>query len=121
MRDQRDDVVRRFVEACRRADVPALRAALAVDAVAVCDGGGRVPAPARCVRGVQDVARLVALLLCEQAGTDLSMESVNGRAGLALRCADRVIAVVGVEVTGTAVTALWIALNPDKLRGWQRR
>lgn len=119
MRDRRDEVVHRFAEACRRADVPALRAVLAVDAVAVCDGGGLVPAPAHRVRGAQAVARLVADLLCEQAGTGLTVESVNGRAGLALRCADRVVAVVGIEVADTDVTALWIALNPDKLRAWQ--
>ncbi|MER7002868.1 siderophore-interacting protein [Dactylosporangium sp. NPDC000555] len=121
MLHQHDDVVRRFAEACRLGDIVAVRAALEADAVAVCDGGGVVPAALDPVHGAEDVARLVVVLLCGQPDTELTIEAVNGRAGLALRRADRAVAVAGVEVVGGRVAVVWIVLNPAKLRGWHRR
>jgi ketosteroid isomerase-like protein len=118
--DRHEDVVRGFAEACRLGDVAALRAALAADAVAVCDGGGRVPAALGPVHGAGDVAQLVAVLLCGQPDADLAIEAVNGRAGLALRRAGRALAVVAVEAVDTRIAALWIVLNPAKLRRWHR-
>ncbi|ONI92768.1 siderophore-interacting protein [Saccharothrix sp. ALI-22-I] len=116
-----DDVVRGFAEACRLGDVAAVRAALDPDAVAVCDGIGRVPAATGAIHGEEDVSRLVTALLCGRPDTELTVESVNGRAGLALRRAGRAIAVVGVRQAGARVTGLWIVLNPAKLGGWHRR
>jgi RNA polymerase sigma-70 factor (ECF subfamily) len=121
MRERHEDVVRGFADACQVGDVAALRAALDADAVAVCDGGGVVPAPRRPVHGAQEVARLVAVLLCGLPGTELTVESVIGRAGLALRRAGHAVAVVAVEEAGARVTVLRITLNPTKLRGWHRR
>jgi limonene-1,2-epoxide hydrolase len=109
------EVVRGFVEACRREDLAAVRAALDADVVAVCDGGGL-----GVVHGAEDVARLVVGLFCGRPDTELTVESVNGQAGVAVRRDGRAVAVVGVEVAGTAVTGLWIVLNPAKLRGWNR-
>jgi hypothetical protein len=118
--DRHDQVVHRFAQACRRGDVFALTAVLDVDAVATCDGGGLVPCPNEPAHGAVDVARLVMTWLCGRAGAELTVESVNGRAGLVLRCASRAVAVVGAETTGSKVTALWIVLNPAKLGGWHR-
>lgn len=121
MPDRHGDVVRRFVEACQLADIGAVRAVLDDDAIAVCDGGGLVPAVANPVHGAENVARLVMVLLGWQPGTDLTVESVNGQPGLALRRAGLALAVAGVTVAGTKVVILWIVLNPAKLRGWHRR
>jgi len=121
MLDRHDDVVRGLSEACLLGDVGAIRAALDADAIAVCDGGGLVPAAMGPVHGAEDVARLVAVLLCGQPDTELTIESVNGRAGLALRCAGRAVAVVAVKAVDAKVAVLWIVLNPAKLRGWHRR
>jgi RNA polymerase sigma-70 factor (ECF subfamily) len=115
------EVVRGFVEACRREDLAAVVATLDADVVAVCDGGGQVPATLGVVHGVEAVARLVVGLFCGLPGTELTVESVNGQAGVAVRRDGRAVAVVGVEVAGTAVTRLWIVLNPAKLRGWNRQ
>jgi RNA polymerase sigma-70 factor (ECF subfamily) len=117
MLGRRDDFVRGFAEACRRGDIDGLWAALDADATAVCDGGGVVPAIGP-VHGAGDVARLAAALLCERPDVELTIEAVNGRAGLALRGAGRAIAVVAVETADTGITALWIVLNPAKLHRW---
>jgi RNA polymerase sigma-70 factor, ECF subfamily len=108
-----DHVVRRFAAACGTGNVAALKAVLAADVVAVCDGGGKVRAPTRPLRGADEVARFVATLL---TGCVPAVESVNGRAGLTLRRAGRAVAVLAVGVAGVEVTAVWIVLNPDKLR-----
>jgi RNA polymerase sigma-70 factor (ECF subfamily) len=119
MPGRHDDVVRGFADACRRGDIPALRAALSLAAVAVVDSGGSVPAPAGPVAGAGQVLDLVGVLLCGQADTELTVEAVNGRAGLALRRAGRVVAIVGLTVADAQVVVLWIVLNPAKLAGWQ--
>jgi len=114
-----DDVVRRFAAACRRGDAAAIRAALAADAFAVCDGGGLAPAALGPVRGAEDVAALAAALLSGQPDGELTIEAVNGRAGLALRRARRTVAVAALRTTDGKVTAVWIVLNPAKLRAWR--
>lgn len=121
MLERHDDVVRRLAEACRSGDVAALQGALNADAVAVCDGGGVVPVPPVPIRGAQDVARLVAVLLGGQPDAELTVEAVNGRAGLVLRGAGRAVAVAGVGTAGGKVTEVWIVLTPAKLGRWHRR
>jgi hypothetical protein len=113
-----DRVARRFAEACDTGDHAALKTLLAADAVVVCDGGGKVRAPARPIRGAQEVARFVAALLSGRSDAVLVVGPVNGRTGLTLRRAGTAVAVASVSVAGAAVTAVWIVLNPDKLRGW---
>jgi RNA polymerase sigma-70 factor (ECF subfamily) len=121
MLDRDDDVVRRFAHACRTGDTAELRRALDPDAVAVHDGGGRVSAAVGPVYGADDVAELVAALLTTtQPEAELTLEAVNGHAGLALRQAGRAVAVVAVGATGGKVSVLWIVLNPAKLGGWHR-
>lgn len=115
-----DDVVGRFAEACRSADIAAVRAVLDADAIAVCDGGGAVPAPGL-VSGAEGVAQLVSVLLGGQPGTELTLESVNGRRGLALRRAGQAIAVAVITVADLKVATVWIVLNPAKLNDWHRR
>lgn len=117
MLHRHDAVVGRFADACRRGDIAAVRACLDPDAVAVCDGAG----PVGPVHGAEDVVELVAVLLCGQPDSRLTIEAVNGRTRLALRRAGRAIAVVGVTVADARIAILWIVLNPAKLRGWHRR
>jgi hypothetical protein len=106
-----DDVVRRFAEACRTGDVAGL---LDAEVIALCDGApGLGP-----VHGAGEVGRLCEVLLCGRPGAELSVESVNGRPGLALRRAGQALAVVAVQPTETHVLALWIVVSPAKLTRW---
>jgi RNA polymerase sigma-70 factor, ECF subfamily len=120
MLDRHARVVRRFAAACESGDTAALEAVLAADAVVVNDGGGKVRAAVRPVHGASGAARFVAALFAGQPGTDLAVEPVNGRAGLVLRRAGQTVAVVNLSVAGAEVTAVWVVLNPDKLRSWHR-
>jgi RNA polymerase sigma-70 factor (ECF subfamily) len=120
MLDTHTRVVRRFAAACESGDTAAMEAVLAADAVVVSDGGGKVRAAVRPVHGASEAARFVAALLTGQPGTDLAVEPVNGRAGLVLRRVGQTVAVVSLSVAGAKVTAVWVVLNPDKLRSWHR-
>ncbi|MFD0891650.1 hypothetical protein ACFQ08_44475, partial [Streptosporangium algeriense] len=117
---EHDRVVRRFAEVCGLGEVTALQEILAVDATAVSDGGGRLRAAVHPVHGAEPVAWFVVALLTGQSGTEVAAESVNGRTGLVLRQAGQAVAVVGMSVAEARVTAVWIVLNPDKLRPWHR-
>ncbi|MFI6324398.1 hypothetical protein ACIBG8_43220 [Nonomuraea sp. NPDC050556] len=110
-----DRVARLFAAACRAGDAEALREVLALDAIAVSDGGGKIRVAERPIHGADAVARFLTALL---PGTEAGLRSVNGRAGLVLRRAGRAVAVVSVSVAGAEVTAVWIILNPDKLQRW---
>jgi len=113
------DLVLRLAGACGGAGNPAaLEALLHTEAVALCDGGGEVPAVLQPVCGAAIVARLLIALVGDRPGTVLTVESVNGRAGLALRQQGTVLAVVSVSATAGRITSLWIVLNPAKLRHW---
>jgi hypothetical protein len=61
------------------------------------------------------------VLLCGQPDAELTIEAVNGRAGLALRRAGRAVVVVGVTAVDSKIAILWIVLNPAKLHRWDRR
>jgi hypothetical protein len=116
------DLVPRLAEACGDAGDPAaLEALLHPESVALCDGGGEVPAARQLVSGPARVARLLITLLCDRPGAAVTVESVNGRDGLALRQDGTVLAVVAVSATAGRITNLWIVVNPAKLRHWHHR
>lgn len=110
-------VVHRFAAACAKDDLPTLERILAIDAVVVSDGGGKVRTPAVPVVGGRECARYISGLL---SGHALAFEPVNGRLGLALRRAGQAEAVVSLSIIGSEVTAVWVVLNPDKLHTWHR-
>jgi len=56
-REQRDELARRFFAAAEQGDLAGLEALLAHDVELTGDGGGKVPALARSLRGRSTVAR----------------------------------------------------------------
>lgn len=113
-----DTVVRAVRRACVTRNPVLLASLLAPDATAYFDGGGKVRALDRPVRGARPVARSLLTLL---AGTTLRTRSVNGRTGLVVRHHHQIAAVICLDIAGHQATQIWIILNPDKLRAWNRR
>ena len=118
--EQHRAVVREFRTACETGDQGRLAALLAPDVSAVFDGGGRIRTPEHPVGGAPHVARSLATLLTPSTGLALAEESVNGRAGLVVRCGGRVAAAVTLDLRAHLIINVWLVLNPDKLRGWNR-
>jgi RNA polymerase sigma-70 factor (ECF subfamily) len=118
-REQREELARRFFAAVEQGDLSGLEALLAHDVELTGDGGGKVPALARTLRGRSRVARMLidwARLGDRLPGGSLRAVEVNGGPGaLYLDAKRRLLAVVALEVAGGQVTSISAILNPDKL------
>jgi RNA polymerase sigma-70 factor (TIGR02957 family) len=118
-REQRDELARRFFAAAEQGDLAGLEALLAHDVELTGDGGGKVPALARTLRGRSRVARTLtdwARLGARVEGASVRSVEVNGGPGaLFLDARQRVIAVVALEIADGQITSIHAILNPDKL------
>jgi RNA polymerase sigma-70 factor (TIGR02957 family) len=118
-REQRDELARRFFQAAEQGDLAGLVALLAQDVVLTGDGGGKVPALARSLRGRNRVARTLSNwlgLASRLPGVSLRPVEINGSPGaLYLDVQQRLIAVVALEIAGGQITSISAIVNPDKL------
>jgi RNA polymerase sigma-70 factor (ECF subfamily) len=117
---EQDAVVRAVGRACLEGDGELLASLLCAQATAFVDGGGKIRAPDRPVHGSRQVARTLLTLLARRPRTTLSAQSVNGRTGLVLRYERRVAGVICLDVADHRVAHVWMILNPDKLRSWNK-
>jgi RNA polymerase sigma-70 factor (TIGR02957 family) len=118
-RAQRDELAARFFQAAEQGDLSGLEALLAHDVELTGDGGGKVPALARPLRGRARVARTLGNWIGVGAripGVSLRPVEVNGGPGaLYLDARQRLIAVLALAVAGGQITSINAIVNPDKL------
>jgi len=122
-RRQREELAQRFFAAAGQGDLRALEALLAQDVALHADGGGKVPALARPVNGRERVARtlLAGVLALPRLGVRIQVTEVNGQPGaMAFDAQDRLVAVVGLDITGGQIQTIHSIVNPDKLRHLDR-
>ena len=114
---EHERLLERFVDALSTDDAPALLALLAPDVVLASDGGGRVQAARRWLRGPDRVARFL-LGVSRKFGRSYvrRLTRLNGRPAV-LVFADGVLAsATTVDVDAGRIRAFHIIRNPDKLR-----
>jgi RNA polymerase sigma-70 factor (ECF subfamily) len=118
-REQRDELARRFFAAVEHGDLAGLEALLAHDVELTADGGGKVPALARSLRGRTRVAQTVVnwvRRVARRPGASLHPVEVNGGPGaLFLDKQQRLIGVVALDIAGSQITSISGIVNPDKL------
>jgi RNA polymerase sigma-70 factor (ECF subfamily) len=118
-REHRDELARRFFAAAERGDLAGLEALLAHDVELTADGGGRVPALARSLRGRIRVAPAVlawARMAGDVPGASLRPVEVNGGpGGILLDAQQRLMAVLALEITGGRIAGIRSVVNPEKL------
>jgi RNA polymerase sigma-70 factor (ECF subfamily) len=118
-REQRDELARRFFAAAGQGDLAELEALLAHDVELTGDGGGKVPALARTLRGRARVARTLVnwvRVAGRVPGVSWNPVVVNGGAGAVIRDAeDRVIGVWALEIADAQITGIRSVVNPEKL------
>jgi RNA polymerase sigma-70 factor (ECF subfamily) len=118
-REDRDELVRRFFAAAEHGDLPALEALLAHDVELTGDGGGKVPALARTLRGRSRVARtLINSLIFGSRIPGVSLHPVevnNGPGALILDAQQRLTGVIALDVAGNQIRSISSIVNPDKL------
>jgi RNA polymerase sigma-70 factor (TIGR02957 family) len=118
-REQRDDLARQFFAAAEHDDLGGLEALLAHDVQLTGDGGGKVPALARSLRGRNRVARTLLTwfrLSARIPGVSFRPVEVNGGSGaLLLDGQQRLISVLALDIAGDQITSIRSIVNPDKL------
>jgi RNA polymerase sigma-70 factor (ECF subfamily) len=118
-REQRDELAARFFAAAERGDLGGLEALLAHDVQLTGDGGGKVPALARSLRGRDRVARMLInwfRLVARLPGVSLRSVEVNGGSGaIVLDNEQRLIAVLALDIADRQILSIGAIANPDKL------
>ncbi|WP_406405204.1 RNA polymerase subunit sigma-24 [Streptomyces sp. NBC_01643] len=113
-------IVTAFRGACDTGDLTALVSLLDPEATALSDGGGKVRAALNPIHGAERTARFMLGVLLQHPAPEATLQSVNGKTGLVLRHDTAVSGVVSFHVQDEKITDVWLVLNPDKLRGWNR-
>ena len=118
-REQRDELARQFFAAAEHGDLAGLESLLAHDVELTGDGGGKVPALARTLRGRTRVAGMLinwVRLAARVPGLSLRPVEVNGGPGaLYLDAQQRLVAVMALEIADGQITGINAIVNPDKL------
>jgi RNA polymerase sigma factor (sigma-70 family) len=118
-REQRDELARQFFAAAEQGDLAGLEMLLAHDVEMTGDGGGKVPAQARTLRGRSRVASAVARaipVLAALPGVSWHPVEVNGAPGaLFLDSRQQVIGVMALDIVNNLITGIQGVVNPDKL------
>ena len=118
-REQRDELAQRFLAAAQQGDLAGLEALLAHDVVLTGDGGGKVPALARPLRGRNRVARMLLSwmrVVSRLPDFTLRPAGVNGGPGvMGLDGQQRLISVWSLEIADGEIRSIRSVVNPDKL------
>jgi len=106
----------RFVDAVQTQDKDALLALFAESATWTSDGGGKVCATLKVIRGREQVVRFVLGVLSRHADElSFSPVTINNEAGLAIRAGGRLFSVISARTDGVRILDIFTVLNPDKL------
>jgi RNA polymerase sigma-70 factor (ECF subfamily) len=134
-RERRERLADGFFAAAERGDLAALEQLLAHDVELHGDGGGKVPALARMLRGRARVAKVLAgwsRFAARIGGISMRRVEVNGQPGaLLLDDAGDLLGVMALDIADGRIQTVRSVVNPDKLghigtvselsrRGWRR-
>jgi RNA polymerase sigma-70 factor, ECF subfamily len=116
--EARGRLLRRFLAAAEAQDERALRDLFAPDATWTADGGGQVPAGRRTIVGADRIVRLVLGLerRLYQGRARRHLAAVSGETGLLTWLGTRLFSALSIATDGERILAVYIVLNPDKLK-----
>jgi RNA polymerase sigma-70 factor (TIGR02957 family) len=117
-REQRDELMRRFVAALQEGETEPLVALLAEDAAFYGDGGGRAPSLPQPLHGRDRVAPVLAgfARVAMRGGYTIRIAEINGDPGLvAFDAGGRLIAAQAFEISDGLVRTIHSVVNPEKL------
>jgi RNA polymerase sigma-70 factor (ECF subfamily) len=117
-REQRDELMRRFVAALQEGETEPLVALLAEDAAFYGDGGGRAPSLPQPLHGRDRVAPVLAgfARVAMRGGYTIRIAEINGDPGLvAFDAGGTLIAAQAFEISDGLVRTIHSVVNPEKL------
>jgi RNA polymerase sigma-70 factor (ECF subfamily) len=114
-------IVEGFLAAAEGGDLDGLKALLREDVVVLTDGGGKVSASRRPIRGAAKVARLYAAIFPARfAGSEYTFTSFNHQPALLVRRPTRDFVYI-FDIDGDGLIAgVYMVYNPDKLGHLER-
>jgi RNA polymerase sigma-70 factor (ECF subfamily) len=116
-RAQQERLTTDFLRAVSEGDMPALIETLTDDVTVFSDGGGKVNAARKPVAGRDKVVLfLTNLARLAPLGTSFRIEPINGQSGIVTLIDGAVQNVVTFDFADSAIRAIYIVVNPDKLR-----
>jgi RNA polymerase sigma factor (sigma-70 family) len=114
-RAETERVLEAFRAAADAGDMAGLVELLDPDAVYVADGGDKVTAARKPVRGAERIARLAVRLIETRRPDAFQIVEVNGQPALATYRGDKLAWLDTVEIAGGRITAIRRLANPEKL------
>jgi RNA polymerase sigma-70 factor (ECF subfamily) len=114
--EDRERMFERFVTALERDDKDELLAVMSPDATLLADGGGKISAARRMVRGSERIARML-LGIETKYGRPFAYKvmRVNGEPAMVSLYGGRVAMVTFADFDGDRMRAMYRVMNPDKL------
>jgi RNA polymerase sigma-70 factor (ECF subfamily) len=115
-REARTRLLEKFMSALGAEDHASLLALFAEDATWTSDGGGKVKAARKMVRGADHVIRFVTGVWRRYLSQlTHSIVNINGEPGLLMYVSGKAISTISIETDGERILAVYTVLNPDKL------
>ncbi|MGH2607869.1 MAG: RNA polymerase sigma-70 factor [Tepidiformaceae bacterium] len=118
--DHQSRLTQQFLSAAATGDIDGLLAALAQDAIAYSDGGGKVAAALNPIYGADKVARFVCVFPKKEQTDRIEVHEVNGQPALLTWLGRHLTNVVLLSFEGDQVVTFYAQRNPDKLRRLRR-
>lgn len=118
------EITKAFFAASRGGDTERLGEILAADVSLYSDGGGKRPAAARVMQGMDEVTRTFAAirrLMRGEMGTLVRFAYINGLPGFITRELDGMLQTTALLVIEKKIKAVYVMRNPDKLEHLEER
>jgi RNA polymerase sigma-70 factor (ECF subfamily) len=115
--ESRERVLKKFLAAVTSGDRKAVMALLAEDVEYVSDGGGKVYAALRILRGQERIGWLYHCVARRFSGLHYRPVWVNGELGAAGTKDGQVFSVISIVTDGERISGIYTVRNPDKLAG----
>jgi RNA polymerase sigma-70 factor (ECF subfamily) len=116
-REERDELLQKFLQASSKDDVKGLLALLSSDVVLHSDGGGKAPDVGRQVHGAYSVAHAILESMRNRIPKERVARGVrvNGEPGIVTYVNQRPFAVLTVDTADGRIRGIYIVTNPEKL------
>jgi len=108
-------ITKNFLVAARSGNMAALEGMLAEDVVAWADGGGKVTAARKPIRGRERAAVYLGWLAGDADGLEIRLDEVNGEPAIVALLHGELSVVINLQIVDGLITDFRAIVNPDKL------
>lgn len=112
------ELVASFIGAVREGKVAEIESLLAADARVYSDGGGKVTAARKPVKGAGKIARFMAGIqkTVPRSAWEIELMEINGEPGMVVRLNGELNNTWSFHIEGGRIQSIYVVLNPDKLK-----